>query len=142
MIRFDALTSAAYSGSGTGQMILAPSLSEGLAAVAPLSPTRTFIIGGATLYAQVLPLPSVDRILLTRVLDPAFEDCDVFLPEFRDGEKSQEGPLDNKDGSSARWRQATHADLVKWVDFDVPSGIQEEKGVKYEFQMWVKDLAS
>lgn len=91
---------------------------------------RSFVIGGASLYAEVLNLPPsspafVDRILLTRIISPAFEDCDVFMPDFSAGEG---------------WAQALHAELRTWVGFDVPEGIQEEKGVQYEFQMWVREL--
>jgi len=67
---------------------------------------------------------TLDRILLTRILDPAFEQCDVFLPDFQ-----QEGV----------WKEAEHRELVDWAGFDVPEGIQEEKGVKYVYQMWVRE---
>ena len=30
-------------------------------------------------------------------------------------------------------------ELSRWAQFDVPAGVQEEKGVQYEFQMWVRD---
>lgn len=93
---------------------------------APLN--RAFIIGGAGLYKDTLALPasaqaSVDRILLTRVLEPAFEDCDVFMPAFE------------KEG---HWHRASHAELIQWVGHDVPEGELTENGVKYEFQMWLK----
>lgn len=74
-------------------------------------------------------LTLADRILLTRVVSPAFEDCDVFMPEFR-GLKADDG--------ARLWEQASHDDLEAWVGGTVPSGIQEERGVKYEFQMWTK----
>jgi len=114
---------------------------------------RRFIIGGAALYAQALglaspsspspqhgeepesdsepspPLSLADRILLTRILSPAFEDCDVFFPEFREATA--------RDGR-ALWEQATHEQLEAWVGGDVPRGVQEEKGVRYEFQMWTR----
>ena len=90
---------------------------------------RAFVIGGAGLYEDALALPtsgqaSVNRVLLTRVLEPAFDDCDVFMPAFE-----QEG----------LWQLAPHAELVQWVGHDVPEGKQMENGVEYEFQMWVKD---
>ncbi|KAJ7900322.1 dihydrofolate reductase [Mycena olivaceomarginata] len=80
--------------------------------------SRGFIIGGASLYAESLALPAsspvgfVDRILLTRILSPAFDECDVFMPDF--------------------WA------LEAWVGSEVAQGAQEENGVKYEFQMWVR----
>lgn len=94
---------------------------------------RVFIIGGATLYKETLELPSsspsiVNRILLTRIISPAFDECDVFLPDFgRTG-----------DGSGREWSRSSHAELQAWVGFDVPEGVQEEKGVQYEFQMWTR----
>ena len=86
-------------------------------------------MGGATLYAETLALlvsesnSYVDRILITRVLEPDFE-CDVFMPEF------------NGDGKS--WSKSSHAELQEWVGIEVPEGVQEEKGVKYEYQMWTR----
>ena len=71
--------------------------------------------------------PLTDRILITRILSPAFEDCDVFFPEFRE---------QKRDDGSALWMQASQKDLEDWVGSEVPEDVQEEKGVKYEFQMW------
>lgn len=68
----------------------------------------------------------MDRILLTRVLSPDFE-CDVFLDNFL---------REKKDGGE--WRRTSHDALKEWVGFEVPEGEQEENGVKYEFQMWVR----
>jgi len=94
---------------------------------------RRFLIGGAQLYAHALTSTSLqyslDRILLTRIVEPAFDECDVFLPEFRE------------DASQA-WREAPHEELTEWAGFDVPEGIQEEKGVKYVFQMWVRETSN
>ncbi|KAF9270195.1 dihydrofolate reductase [Marasmius fiardii PR-910] len=92
---------------------------------------RSFIIGGATVYSESLKTPStaslglVDRVLLTRIISPAFEECDVFMPDFLQ--------------SCSDWTRATHQDLCEWVGFDVPEGVQEEKGVKYEFQLWTRE---
>ncbi|KAF9822151.1 hypothetical protein IEO21_00145 [Rhodonia placenta] len=96
---------------------------------------RSFIIGGASLYRDTLALlPTadsfVDRVLLTRILSPAFEQCDVYMPDFL----SQQGSANGLPS----WRRAAHAELQEWAGFEVPQGIQEEKGVKYEFQMWVR----
>jgi len=92
---------------------------------------RTFLIGGASVYAKALSLPRtdtgttyIDRVLLTRILSPAFEDCDVFMPDFA--------------AEDENWKQAEHAELIEWAGFDVPKGVQEENGVEYEFQMWVR----
>ncbi|CAE6463432.1 unnamed protein product [Rhizoctonia solani] len=93
------------------------------ASVAGVEASNAFIIGGASIYTQALEHPATTRILLTRILEPAYEECDVFFPEVRE---------------SNQWVQAEHADLEKWVGFEVPKGVQEEKGTKYEFQMWVR----
>lgn len=97
---------------------------------------RQFIIGGASLYCDAVALSPesfayVDRILLTRVLSPAFEDCDVFIPNFL-----AENSIRN--GKEIGWERATHEDLNLWVGFEVPEGPQEENGIVYEFQMWVR----
>ncbi|EKM61072.1 uncharacterized protein PHACADRAFT_82332 [Phanerochaete carnosa HHB-10118-sp] len=94
---------------------------------------RVFIIGGATLYKETLELPPssptfVDRVLLTRILSPSFDECDVFLPDF----------LKTEDVTITRWSRCTHEELQDWVGFEVPREIQEEKGVQYEFQMWTR----
>lgn len=94
---------------------------------------RTFVIGGGSLYAETLAFPSsapgfVDRILLTRIYEPDFE-CDVFMPDFA-----------QMDAGKQSWHRATHEQLKSWVGFDVPEGFQEENGVKYEFQMWTRDV--
>ncbi|KAL1697218.1 dihydrofolate reductase-like domain-containing protein [Schizophyllum commune] len=106
-----------------------PSLSAAIDTAASGQAHRTYVIGGATLYQESLTLtpsetgPFVDRILITRVLDPAFDACDAFFPDFT---------------TDSAWKQATHDELEGWLGFDVPRGVQEEKGVMYEFQMWVR----
>jgi len=103
---------------------------------------HTFLIGGASLYTQSLSLPSTNRILLTRILSPAFEECDVFFPNLN--QRKQDGINDevsNIDDSAVTWKQTSHAELVNWVGFDVPEGEQEEQGVRYEFQMWIRDAS-
>lgn len=94
---------------------------------------RSFVIGGASLYSEVLSLPPslVDRILLTRILSPSFEQCDVFMPDFLTGQTSNEG---------SGWQRASHVELQAWVAHQVPEGIQEENSIQYEFQMWVRQL--
>ncbi|KAG1801646.1 dihydrofolate reductase-like domain-containing protein [Suillus plorans] len=96
---------------------------------------RRFIIGGVSLISETLnpisssPTPCIaDRVLLTRILAPDFPQCDVFIPDFSGA--SEEGETE--------WKQATHDELVQWTGFDVPAGVQEEKGVSYEFQMWLR----
>jgi dihydrofolate reductase len=88
------------------------------------------------LYSATLALPPsaeaafVDRILLTRIISPLFEQCDVYIPNF----------LENAiiDGEEVNWQRASHSDLQAWAGFVVPEGVQQENGVEYEFQMWVR----
>lgn len=94
---------------------------------------RGFVIGGASLYRETLSVPPsgafVDRVLLTRILEPAFEQCDVYMPNFLEAGDCAE---------HATWTQTSHAELQQWAGFEVPEGVQEENGVKYEFQMWTR----
>jgi len=95
---------------------------------------RVFIIGGASVYAEALQLQDeatgflVDRILLTRIFSPAFEDCNVHFPDIW---KSSD--------PSSRWKRSSHHDMENWLGLEVSAGVQEEKGVEYEFQMWTRD---
>ncbi|KAM0791778.1 hypothetical protein ACM66B_004041 [Microbotryomycetes sp. NB124-2] len=97
---------------------------------------RTFLIGGAQLYNQVMSEPSSDvynlgRILLTRVKTD-FDDCDAFLDSLKMLETGKE------------WKRSSHQELQDWVGFEVPEGDQIEKDriggrdVVYEFQMWTR----
>jgi dihydrofolate reductase len=86
---------------------------------------RAFIIGGAQIYKAALEMQETKRILLTRILTD-FE-CDTFFP------------LDLKDdGVVEGWRRRTNEELDLWVGEAVPSGVQEENGTKYVFEMWEK----
>ncbi|KAF8078645.1 dihydrofolate reductase [Lyophyllum atratum] len=94
---------------------------------------RVFVIGGRSLYSETLTLAAssssfVNRILLTRIISPNFEECDVFMPDFLT-DVTTEGRV---------WNRASHGDLEEWVGFKVPEGVQEENGVQYEFQMWTR----
>lgn len=97
---------------------------------------REFIIGGATLYTEAIKLPPsptepyVDRVLLTRILDPEFKECDVCMSDFLQEEM---------DGKKV-WARAVHKELEEWVGFGVPEGELEENGVTYEFQMWLRGV--
>ena len=91
---------------------------------------RNFVIGGASIYRDALALKPteknyVDRILLTRIIAPEFEECDVFIQNFIE-----------EHGDS--WKRAEYWELREWAGFEVPEGEQEENGVRYEFQMWVR----
>jgi dihydrofolate reductase len=92
-------------------------------ALSSLKPeTRAFLIGGSQLYNATLDPSSqsnLNRVLLTRVLSD-FE-CDTFLYDFvNDG----------------RWVQSSHEELIEWIGFEVEEE-NEEKGVKYRYEMWI-----
>ncbi|KAH9057452.1 dihydrofolate reductase-like domain-containing protein [Lactarius vividus] len=109
---------------GPDSVVLAPSLEAALQRARAADASRLFVIGGAKLYAAALPL--AERVLMTRIVEPAFEECDVFMPDFIRGEGRQE------------WIRAGHDALSAWVGFDVPQGSQRERGVEYEFEMWTR----
>ena len=104
--------------------ILVSSLGAALENAHAADANHVFVIGGAQLYGAAIPL--AERILLTRIVEPAFEECDVFMPDFIGGEGGGE------------WARAPHDALCDWVGFEVPSGVREERGVKYEFEMWIR----
>ncbi|KAL3425006.1 dihydrofolate reductase [Phlyctema vagabunda] len=86
---------------------------------------KLFVIGGAQIYAAALERPETTRILLTRILSE-FE-CDTFFPISL-----------GEDGKSPNWERKSPANLKSWAGCDVASGIQEENGIKYIFEMWEK----
>ncbi|BEI83870.1 hypothetical protein CcaverHIS002_0404740 [Cutaneotrichosporon cavernicola] len=96
------------------------SFEDALASV-PGDTHRVFLIGGATLYNAALP-SHVDRVLLTRVLERL--PCDVFLSDFT---------------ALPGWRLTSHDELRQWVGWEVPEGEVEEKGIRYRYEMWVKE---
>ncbi|CAD6889107.1 unnamed protein product [Tilletia caries] len=143
---------------------------------APTPLSRIFLIGGAQLYAQALQEQqqqrqqgeegdgqaaswNLDRLLVTRILKPAYEQCDVFLSEFRTAEQQQqqqqdasppdESSLPREGGaqqplSQKEWTQSSPDELEAFIGgqavpgLDLIRGVQEEKGTKYEFQMWTR----
>ena len=105
--------------------VLASSLDAALERASAADANRVFVIGGARLYAAALP--RAERVLLTRIIEPSFEGCDVFMPDFIGG-----------GGGAGEWTRAPHEALSAWVEFEVARGVQEERGVKYEFEMWIK----
>jgi dihydrofolate reductase len=94
----------------------------------PWTPAKIFLIGGAWLFEEALTRDLVDRIIITRILDPAYDDCDAFLPDFHS----------IRELDPALWRRASHAELCGHVGFQVEPGVVEEDGVRYEHEMWIK----
>ncbi|KAF9511686.1 hypothetical protein BS47DRAFT_1346447 [Hydnum rufescens UP504] len=126
-----------YDLGGKGGIILASSLRGGLSALAKSNIEEHTTDTNTTRVHRTFIIGEANRILLTRILEPDF-DCDVLFPEFRPDRDGDSPSRENHEGESG-WRRADHETLVEWVGFDVPQGIQEEKGVKYEFQMWVRE---
>lgn len=115
-------------------LFLRNSLGSALDLLSEMSIHRAFVIGGVAVYADTLALsPSssafVDRVLLTRISSPAFQDCDVHLPDFLSDMNSE---------GNAMWTRARHEELNEWTGMDVPQGTQTENEVEYEFQMWTR----
>ncbi|KAL7401689.1 hypothetical protein ABVT39_003351 [Epinephelus coioides] len=76
-----------------------------------------WIIGGAQVYEAALKHPWCELVYLTEIM--ADFDCDVFFPEFdKELFKEQEEGFPN-----------------------VPSGIQEENGIKYKFHVYKRDTS-
>jgi dihydrofolate reductase len=110
--------------SHTATAVLASSLDAALEGARAADANRVFVIGGARLYAAALP--HAERVLLTRIIEPSFEECDVFMPDFIGG------------AGGGEWSRAPHEALCAWVGFEVPRGVEEERGVKYEYEMWIR----
>jgi len=133
-------------GSASNLLLLRPSLGAALESLGDAGQLpsdtqirRTFLIGGASLYDESLNLQSngkyiVDRILLTRILSPAYDQCDVFFPDFANAAKND---IDTDDAGRL-WRRVKHAEMEDWLGLSVPEGVQEERGSTYEYQMWVR----
>lgn len=73
---------------------------------------KTFIITGHSVYKEAMESPNCHRIYFTKVM--ATFDCDAFFPALPDNFK-----------------------LVP-NDEDIPSEIQEENGIKYQYQIYEK----
>lgn len=130
---------------------------------------RTFLIGGAQLYAQALQSLTkpqggeeavLDRMLITRLLAPEHNECDVFLPEYRtasqipedaallpstsasgSGGSGKAGGEEQEPLSEAQWHKESHEALQDFLGPEkVQAGVVTEgegdKETKYEFQLW------
>ncbi|KAF7407185.1 dihydrofolate reductase [Vespula maculifrons] len=70
---------------------------------------KIWVIGGSSVYKEVLELPNFYRLYLTRIKKRF--DCDTFFPELS-------------------------TDLVPVKDPNVPDGIQEENGIRFEYTVY------
>jgi len=101
-----------------------------------LDVNKIFIIGGAEVYRLAFGHPGAKRVLLTEVRKLGHDEnvetgekdefeCDTFLQEFR--------------GGAEGWQRRGHEDLCTFVGDVVPSGVQVEGGVGFEYQLWEKE---
>lgn len=73
---------------------------------------KVWIVGGSGVYAEAMSSPRCNRLYLTKIQEK-FE-CDTFFPEIP--KDFHEVPLDE----------------------DIPQGVQEENGTKYEYKILEK----
>jgi dihydrofolate reductase len=84
---------------------------------------KPFVIGGAQVYATALAHARTTNILFINVLSDF--DCDMFFP------------LDIRDPANGRVGKS-YDELSELAGEEVPVGVQEEKGVRYEFELYQK----
>lgn len=73
---------------------------------------NVWIVGGNSVYAEAMASPQCHRVYLTRVM--ATFECDAFFPQLTDNFKL----VPNDEG--------------------IPEEIQEENGIKYQYQIYEK----
>ncbi|KAJ2491505.1 dihydrofolate reductase [Coemansia sp. RSA 2050] len=82
---------------------------------------RVFVVGGGRVYQEAMETPGHHvQIFFTRVQFPDANICDAFFP-----------PID-----TARFKLQPHQRLIDVANFSVPSGVQTESGLDYEFLMY------
>ncbi|KAI4474592.1 hypothetical protein M0802_015542 [Mischocyttarus mexicanus] len=74
---------------------------------------KIWVIGGSSVYKAAMESPYFHRLYLTKI--EKYYDCDVFFPELS-------------------------TDLVQVTDPDVPDGIHEENGIRFEYKVYEKKL--
>lgn len=73
---------------------------------------NVWIVGGGSVYKEAMQSKQCDKLFLTQIMG-TFE-CDAFFPGVPDDFKQIEG------------------------DENVPKGVQEENGIKYEYKVFQK----
>jgi len=99
---------------------------------------RTFIIGGAQLYASALALPNCERVLWTRV-DTEFE-CDTWfpgdvLPLDVEGGGGEDAGGGWGDVLGRGWVRRNREKMEEWVGEEGCGGRREEGGLGFEISM-------
>lgn len=74
---------------------------------------NVWIVGGHSVYKEAMESPQCHRVYFTKIM--ATFDCDAFFPAMPDGFK-----------------------LIPNDDADIPSEVQEENGIKYQYQIYEK----
>lgn len=99
-----------------GSVIIAKSMDEALQKIQEPELAdqieNVWIVGGNSVYAEAMASPLCHRVYLTRVM--ATFDCDAFFPQLTDNFKL----VPNDEG--------------------IPEEIQEENGIKYQYQIYEK----
>lgn len=111
-----------------GDDFTAQSATNDLALSTGILISRTFIVGGASLYEEALKMPSCERVLLTKIYKQY--DCDVFFPLN----------LDKPSDSDHGWQRCGKSEWAQWTgNFDAEKEHEpgrEENGICYEFCLY------
>jgi len=99
---------------------LVSSIERAFDAIDPSTTPRIFVIGGAQIYREAIKHANCSTILLTRIRSKV--DCDTFFPEINE----------------SLYRIASHEELERYVEAQVPDGVQSHKNLEYQFTMYVK----
>ena len=98
------------------EVIVAKSMQEALDKLQepPLAEAieNIWIVGGYSVYKEAMDSPLCNRIYLTRIM--ATFECDAFFPQLTDNFKKIKN------------------------DEDIPEEVQEENGIKYQYQIYEK----
>ncbi|KAJ2159530.1 dihydrofolate reductase [Coemansia sp. RSA 552] len=90
-------------------------------AIGDMCINRIFIVGGGAIYAEALKASDCHiQVLLTKVEFADADKCDVFFPEL----------------DTEAFPRQSHERLEQVAGITVPRGIQTEKGISYEFQLY------
>ncbi|KAJ1821539.1 dihydrofolate reductase [Coemansia sp. RSA 2675] len=82
---------------------------------------RVFVVGGGRVYQEAMETPGHHvQIFFTRVEFPDADICDAFFPHI----------------DTTRFKLQPHQRLIDVATFNVPSGVQTESGLDYEFLMY------
>ena len=96
----------------------------------PFTLGRVFVIGGASIYEEVMKMESCERILWTRI-QKEYE-CDVHFPEH--------GILGTQEGTGEEglklWQEKSKEELLNWCGEQGVGDVKTEGDVEFKVQMW------